>query len=63
MVFTITYIYHKNQPTVGKYTVRPMDPFGLQWSFDFELFRNYPTNRHRKFQVPKMEVLNLISLF
>ena len=21
-----TYIYHKNQPNVGTYTVRPMDP-------------------------------------
>ncbi len=25
-----TYIYHKNQPKVSKYTVRPMDPF---WGF------------------------------
>ncbi len=23
-----TYIYHKNQHNVGKYTVRPMDPLG-----------------------------------
>ena len=26
-----TYIYHKNQPNVGKYTVRPMDAMGNGW--------------------------------
>ena len=25
-----TYIYHKNQPNVGKYTL-PMDPMGHEW--------------------------------
>ena len=25
-----TYIYHKNQPNVGKYT-SPMDPMGYKW--------------------------------
>ena len=29
------YIYHKNQPNVGKYTVRLMDPMGNRFtSFD-----------------------------
>ena len=28
MYGTFTYIYHKNQPTVGKYT-GPMDPTGI----------------------------------
>ena len=25
---TFTYIYHQNQPNVGKYTIRPMDGMG-----------------------------------
>ena len=24
-----TYLYHKNEPNVGKYTVRPMNPLGF----------------------------------
>ena len=28
ILYLNTYIYHKHQPNVGKYTVRPMDPMG-----------------------------------
>ena len=36
-----TYIYHKNQPNVGKYTIHDMDPMGM-----FSLKK--PTSRQKK---------------
>ena len=45
MYGVFSYIYHKNQPNVGKYTIY-MDPMGVS----FRVLRVHPTSTFVKFQ-------------